>query len=555
MTPREYPFDLGSWSRRIATRSEAAQRWFDRGLNWLFGYNHEEAAACFRRALADDPGCAMAWWGVASAAGPFYNRPWIRFSEAEIAAALPLCVEAAANAARCAGRDPVERALTKAIALRYRDPAERRHAVLNAWHREFADAMLGVHAAFPGDLDVAALAAEAALTCTPRQLWDMARGVPKPGALTPEALDVLEGALARADAAGRRHPGLLHMHIHALEMSPFPERALRSADGLRGLCPDAGHLEHMAAHVDVLCGDYAAAVAQSLRAIAADDRYLAHAGPVNFYTTARCHDVHLLMYAAMLLGRFDLAIEAADRIAGEATAELLAASPPFMASILDGYAAMRTHVLVRFGKWRALIDDPPLEDPARTPIRAAMRRYGAGVAHAALGDVHAAAKEQEAFRAAAALVPEDAIFLSNPVRAMLAVGDAMLEGELAFRQGRFDAAFAALRTAVARDDALNYTEPWAWMHPPRHALAALLAERRRLEEAEAVLRTDLGYDGALARPCRHPENVWALIGLMECVAARSDAREEAQIGQRLAIAQARADPGLRWSCACRRPPA
>ena len=89
-----YPFDLGHWSRKITTESDTAQQWFDRGLNWAYAYNHEEAVACYRRALEADPNCAMAWWGVAYASGPFYNRPWIRYTDAEIADVLPVCFEA-----------------------------------------------------------------------------------------------------------------------------------------------------------------------------------------------------------------------------------------------------------------------------------------------------------------------------------------------------------------------------------------------------------------------------------------------------------------------------
>lgn len=546
-----YPFDLGSWSRKVSTTSEDAQRWFDRGLNWTFAYNQEEAVACFRRAIDADPDCAMAWWGVAYANGPFYNRPWIRFTEAEIAEALPICVEAAEASAQLVGDDPVERALATAIPLRYRNAGEHRLDVLNGWHRDFADAMLAAWAENPEDLDLAALAGEAAVTCTPRQLWDLASGEPKAGALTEPALAVLEDAIGRARTRGVAHPGLLHMHIHALEMSPMPERALDSANRLRGLVPDAGHLEHMAAHIDVLTGDYAAAADQSTKAIAADDRYLEHAGPVNFYTTARCHDFHLLMYAAMMLGRFDLAIHAADRIAGEATDELVAASPPFMASILDGYAAMRTHVLVRFGRWDDLIAEPAAPNAEARPIRSAMRLYGAGVAHAALGNLAEAREAQAGYRAAAETISEEAIFLSNPVRKMLAVGDAMLEGELLYRIGAREAAFTALREAVARDDALNFTEPWAWMHPPRHALAALLAEDGRLEEAERVLRTDLGLDDSLPRACRHPRNIWALLGLAECLEARGADRDAAELTA-LAGASQRADPDISSACACRR---
>lgn len=63
-------FDLGTYSRAVSTRSPEAQRWFDIGLNWCYGFNHEEAIRCFEKVLSFDPGCAMAHWGIAYAAGP-----------------------------------------------------------------------------------------------------------------------------------------------------------------------------------------------------------------------------------------------------------------------------------------------------------------------------------------------------------------------------------------------------------------------------------------------------------------------------------------------------
>jgi hypothetical protein len=58
----DYPYDLGPYSRKVTTSSTDAQRWFDRGLNCCFGFHHEEAIACFEKALEADPNCAMAHW-------------------------------------------------------------------------------------------------------------------------------------------------------------------------------------------------------------------------------------------------------------------------------------------------------------------------------------------------------------------------------------------------------------------------------------------------------------------------------------------------------------
>ena len=127
----------------------------------------------------------------------------------------------------------------------------------------------------------------------------------------------------------------------------------------------------------------------------------------------------------------------------------------------------------------------------------------------------------------------------------------MLNGELEYRRGNVDAAFAHLRRSVELDDTLPYDEPWGWMQPTRHALGALLLERGRAEEAEAVYRADLGLDGALSRACQHPDNVWSLHGLHECLTRRGETAESVLIKQRLDLAAARADVPIKASCYCR----
>ena len=56
------------------------------------------------------------------------------------------------------------------------------------------------------------------------------------------------------NALGSPTSGILHFYLHTMEMSASPEVAKPTADLLRGLVPDAGHLQHMPSHIDVLCG-------------------------------------------------------------------------------------------------------------------------------------------------------------------------------------------------------------------------------------------------------------------------------------------------------------
>ena len=74
-------------------------------------------------------------------------------------------------------------------------------------------------------------------------------------------------------------------------------------------------------------------------------------------------------------------------------------------------------------------------------------------------------------------MPERRRIHNNTVVDLLAIAEEMLNGELEYRRGNFDAAFTHLRRSVALDDALPYDEPWGWMQPARHALRALLLER------------------------------------------------------------------------------
>jgi len=105
-------------------------------------------------------------------------------------------------------------------------------AELARWNDVYASAMRDVYAQFPSDLDVAALFAEAMMNRTPWRLWDLESGKPFDNADTLEMMAVLEKGMAQS---AHPHPGMLHMYIHTMEMSPTPQRALRAADQLRPL--------------------------------------------------------------------------------------------------------------------------------------------------------------------------------------------------------------------------------------------------------------------------------------------------------------------------------
>jgi tetratricopeptide (TPR) repeat protein len=546
----DYPYDLGPYTRKITTASPDAQRWFDRGLNWCFGYHHEEAVACFERALQADPNCALAQWGIGYAAGPNYNFPWELQDPAGKAQALARAYDATHAALALAGAVTApERALIEALPARYprRDPIDDQAP----WNDAFAASMRAAHRAHPADLDIRAIFVEAILNRTPWRMWDVRTGAPAPGAGTLEAREVLESAFRDLPGA-MDHPGLLHLHVHLMEMSPHPESALLTGDRLRELSPDMGHLVHMPTHIDIQCGHYRDAMHWNQKAMIADRKFYDRAGPMNFYTGYRVHNYHFAAYGAMFLGQYAPSVAAADELIETMPEALLRVPSPPMADFFEAYVSIRQHVLIRFGKWREIIAEKLPADRDLYCNTVAMMHYAKGVAHAALGEVSSAEAEQSLFRAAARRVPESRMLHNAACVQLLAIAEEMLEGEIAYRRGEHEPAFVHLRAAVALEDALPYDEPWGWMQPVRHALGALLLEQGRAAEAEAVYREDLGLDGSLPRAQIHPDNLWALRGLLDCLERRGEKLEAAFIRQRVDIAAARADLPVTVSCFCAR---
>ncbi|KMS77083.1 hypothetical protein ACM01_00055 [Streptomyces viridochromogenes] len=541
-------YDLGTYTRSVTTSSADAQRWFDRGLTWTYAFHHEEAVACFEAAAEADPDCAMAHWGIAYALGPNYNKPWEFFDDQDLVRTVDRTHAAVELAHRKAsGATPVEQALIAALRARY--PQAKAVEDCSVWNAPYADSMRTVYELAPDDPDIATLYADALMNLTPWQLWDLRTGEPAEGARTSEAKAVLDAALATD--AGREHTGVVHMYVHLMEMSPTPEAALTVADRLRGLVPDAGHLLHMPSHLEVLCGDYRRVVSDNTAAIAADEKYHARAGAMNFYTLYRSHNYHFKIYGAMFLGQSEVALRAAAELEASIPEELLRVQSPPMADWLEAFLAMRVHVLIRFGRWDDILALPVPADPELYAMSTAMRHYARGVALSSTHRVAEAEAERRLFREAAARVPETRMLFNNTCADILAIASAMLDGELEYRKGNHDVAFAALERSIELDDNLPYDEPWGWMQPTRHAYGALLLEQGRVEEAEAVYRADLGLDGTLPRALQHPGNVWSLHGLHECLMRLGRTGQAQMVAQQLRLAAALADVPIEASCFCR----
>ena len=257
LAPVHYDFgDSSNYSfvENVTCANDDAKKMFIEAFGHMLNYNHEQAIACFTKTTELDPNCAMAWWGIAYCVSSNYNwAPGLGSGHDAIQHAITVmdhCSE-------------LEQDLINALSTRH--SAEARDAadpsVLNMGNSPelnvaFAEAMAPLYEKYSGNLDVTAIYVEALMNLKAWQLWDKNTAT---GEITPAddntllLVKIMEDAFASSEEA-KVHPALCHLYCHALELSPFPEKALPAADVLRTRMPGLGHLVHMPSHIDAWVG-------------------------------------------------------------------------------------------------------------------------------------------------------------------------------------------------------------------------------------------------------------------------------------------------------------
>jgi tetratricopeptide (TPR) repeat protein len=504
---------LGTIHMPVTTEVPKAQAFFDQGVRLLYGFNHQEARRAFQEAARLDPQLSMAHWGIALTLAPNLNAP---MSAENGRAAYAAIQTARRSAARATAR---ERALIAALAARFAARPESPRPPLD---RAYAEAMARAAADHPGDADVQTLYADAVMNTMPWDYWQK-DGAPKPATATISAL------LERVIAAHPDHAGAHHYYIHLWEASNTPERAEASADRLGALMPAAGHMVHMPAHIYLRTGRYADAAEANVRAIAADEDYLAQCQaqglyPVSYYP----HNLHFLWAAATFEGRSAVAVDAARQVAAKVPhhhAGAVAWTADFPVTPWLAY--------IRFGRWQQMLLEP--KPPATDPYATGIWHYARALSLIGRGEPARAESELTALTVVLGHQAFRTTLKDSPLLVNLQIASRIVRGELAARARRFDEAIRLVSEAVALEDGIPYNEPPVWHQPPRQVLGALLLEAGRPKEAEEVYRADL---------TRFRENGWSLFGLWQSLGAQGRADEAQLVRARFDKAWARADVTL-----------
>jgi tetratricopeptide (TPR) repeat protein len=504
--------NLGTLHHAITTTSGQAQRYFDQGLRFVYAFNHEEAVQAFEEAARLDPSAAMAYWGVALALGPNINAAMGKSQERQAIEALR---KARAHSSHVSA---AERGYIEALSKRYGGKGRTRERLDKA----YADAMRALWRQFPDDPDAGVLFAEAMMDLRPWDLWT-AEGQPKPG--TEEIVSTLESILLRYPD----HPGACHYYIHAVEASPEPGRALACAERLPGLMPGAGHVVHMPAHIYMRLGRYHESVERNTHAVHVDREYLGGRHVTGDYADGYySHNLHFLWASLVMEGREAESLNVARRLI-ETIDEEEARKDKWK----ELYLPTALWSMIRFGQWDQLLREPAPRKSLR--LHHGLWRLGRGLALAGTGRLPGSEGEHAVLAGLAKRLGRDRTSEEKIERALLKIAERVLAGEIALRHRKYDDAISLLRDAALLEDRLPYAEPSFWPVPVRHYLGAALLAADRPSDAEEVYRTDLA---------KHPDNGWALFGLMQSLRAQGKHTEAEAAEQQFQTAWTHADVTL-----------
>lgn len=511
----------GTYSKKISTQNKETQQFFDQGLRLAWGFYFPESIASYLEAARHDPDHPMPYWGMAHAMGPNPNSRYSGMPDDPKGEGLKAIKKAMA---RIENASDMEAKLIKALYTLYDkdanpDAKQRDQAYLAEMRKLNGD--------YPNDPDIAALYANSYMSI---QRWNYWGDQGKPISETLLVAEALEHIMSK----DLSHPGVLHLHIHLIEASAEPERALVAADNLERTIPIVGHVVHMPSHIYIRVGQYEKALEQNIRSQKVDKEFAKIWGDLplpNLGTYPLSHKIHsghaldFVRYAASVQGNYNLASESAWTMANSIKDKQI--------MIMQGQkrVAAPWQVLKTFGKWDEILKLKPKH--SGTPYLDGIWSYVKGSAYLSKRNTEQATRELNKLKQIINSPDVDKYRAgATPVSRVLKAAAYGLEGEIFLADSKYPEAIEAFTLAVELEDQNNYTEPPDWPHPMRLYLGSALISAQKFKEAENVYKRDLDW---------HKNNGWSLFGLHQSLLLQGKTDEAETIHKEFLLAWQQAD--------------
>ena len=206
---------------------------FERGVAMLHSYWFSEARKVFDAVIRQDPGCAIAYWGLA--VNYLGNSLASAPSPKDVAAA----AEGLDRARAIGAKTPRERDWIEAIGAYYRDPDK---GALNDRLIAYTKAMEQMTQRYPDDFE--------AWTYYALTLQASAPKTDKTYANQLKSAEILE----RLFKQNPEHPGVAHYLVHAYDYPALASKGISIAGRYARIAPAAPHARHMPSHIYSMVG-------------------------------------------------------------------------------------------------------------------------------------------------------------------------------------------------------------------------------------------------------------------------------------------------------------
>lgn len=450
------------YTHPISTKLPLAQKYFDQGMIFFYGYNFDESDRAFQEATRLDPDCAICYWGRALALRA--NVENLKDHH------LVLAMENAKKAKDLIlNASPQEQAYINALANSY-IPNSRSLQDLDT---AFMLYMKEVSDQYPEDLDAVTLYGKAQMDVIPFDQWDASRKI---------FLTVMEAAPS--------HPGANHFYIHAVDASA-PTNGLESAKRLETIVPFAGHLMHMSAHIYFKTGQFHKATLATERANKADEDLFSKGGIKNRYFSGfYFHNLQYLIISLVMEEKEKEALQAAQRITDISKKE----NPAFAVYMKNVLPAQRVLILQRFNEWDQILREPKPETP-----------FGNGMWHFARSLAYLSKNDLEKAKIEAAEIQDEKVDKEeDSLNSLLKVVFLNAQAAIFEREGNYAKMREDYKEAIRLEDTLTNFEPPVWFSSSRENLGFSLLRIGKSQEAEEVFKEDLE---------KHPNKPWSLRGV------------------------------------------
>src|SRR5689334_20148565 len=381
---------------------------FDRGVAMLHSYWFLIARRKFESILQQDPGCAIAYWGIAM--DLLGNSLATTPSRADAQAAWD-----ALEKARAAGpKTQRERDWIEALSAYFRDYDK---VAVNERLTAYNAAMERMAQTYPDDYEVQAIYALTLQASAPKADLTYANQI-KSAALLEKLFD-----------QNPQHPGVTHYLIHAYDFAPLAEKGIASARRYAGIAPAVPHARHMPSHIYSMVGLWEESIASNASSLEIQPDYY--------------HASDFMVYAHLQLAQD----AKADEMIKKSLATADRGDRPITFVNFTAKAAMPARYVLERADWAGAAALPMT--PTQYPMADSLIRFTRGLGMARSGNVAGAREEVEAMKVLRATLQraDQSYWADRTDEQMLAV-----LGWVALQEGANDQAVWFMRAAADGED-------------------------------------------------------------------------------------------------------